>query len=514
MQIIKKFRDTFLALLPIMAIVLLVHFFFCPFETDVLIRFFVSIALICVGEVFFLTGVDSTIMPMGDMMVGSVNKASKFFIFILFAGVFGVFATIAEPDVTIFSEQVILSGIHISKTLLVFFIGAGVGIFVAFGVVRIVKNIELKYVYIVIFAIIFLLATQVKSEYIAIAFDAGGATTGIITAPFLLSIASGISTKFTRNSDNKEVFGMIGLASLGPVVAVLLFFIMFGNKVDSGVISTETVSLFLQVLGNSVLAILPLAIIFYLYDLILIKLPMKRKLRFLIGISITFVGLFLFLYGIELGLTEMGSKIGEFVSSLSVPWIMVFCVVLGFIITFTEPSVIVLSKRVQVATKGNIPYKVVMITIAISMAFAIVLAALKILFGLNFFYIILIGYIIALVLMFFVPEIFTGLAFDSGGVASGPMTSAFILPIMISLASLTASSVDGFGLIGIVSMCPIIVLQIFGLVYKFLLVGQNKKDHKRAINLSYSSDMYSNIEQLEIEHKKLMEGKLHEKQER
>lgn len=514
MQIIKKFRDTFLALLPIMAIVLLVHFFFCPFETDVLIRFFVSIALICVGEVFFLTGVDSTIMPMGDMMVGSVNKASKFFIFILFAGVFGVFATIAEPDVTIFSEQVILSGIHISKTLLVFFIGAGVGIFVAFGVVRIVKNIELKYVYIVIFAIIFLLATQVKSEYIAIAFDAGGATTGIITAPFLLSIASGISTKFTRNSDNKEVFGMIGLASLGPVVAVLLFFIMFGNKVDSGVISTETVSLFFQVLGNSVLAILPLAIIFYLYDLILIKLPMKRKLRFLIGISITFVGLFLFLYGIELGLTEMGSKIGEFVSSLSVPWIMVFCVVLGFIITFTEPSVIVLSKRVQVATKGNIPYKVVMITIAISMAFAIVLAALKILLGLNFFYIILIGYIIALVLMFFVPEIFTGLAFDSGGVASGPMTSAFILPIMISLASLTASSVDGFGLIGIVSMCPIIVLQIFGLVYKFLLVGQNKKDHKRAINLSYSSDMYSNIEQLEIEHKKLMEGKLHEKQER
>lgn len=514
MQLLKKFRDTFLALLPIVAIVLLVHFFFYPFETEILVKFFISVVLICVGEVFFLTGVDSTIMPMGDLMVGSVNKASKFFVFMLFAGVFGVFATIAEPDVTIFSEQVIASGIHISKTLLVFFIGAGVGIFIAFGVIRIVKNIELKYVYIVIFAIIFLLATQVKSEYIAIAFDAGGATTGIITAPFLLSISSGISAKFTRNDDNKEVFGMIGLASLGPVVAVLLFFILFGNKVDAGVISAESVSLFLQVLGNAALAIVPLALIFYLYDLILIKLPMKRKLRFLVGIIITFVGLFLFLYGIELGLTEMGAKIGEFVSGLSVPWIIVFCVVFGFIITFTEPSVIVLSKRVQVATKGNIPYTLVMISIAISMALAIVLTALKILYGLNFFYIILIGYIIALVLMFFVPEIFTGLAFDSGGVASGPMTSAFILPIMISLASLTASSVDGFGLIGIVGMCPIVVLQLFGLAYKFLLVGQRKKEHKRAINLSYSADMYSNIEQLEVEYKRLMEEKAYEKQKR
>ena len=181
---------------------------------------------------------------------------------------------------------------------------------------------------------------------------------------------------------------------------------------------------------------------------------------------------------------------------------MVVCICFGFVITFSEPSVIILSKQVQTATKGNIPYIVVMFAIAISMALAILVSALKIVYSINFFYIILIGYLVALVLMFIVPEMFTSLAFDSGGVASGPMTSAFILPIMISFATQTSSAVNGFGLIGIVSMSPIIVLQLLGLVYKFELKHKDKSDQRFSVNLSYTMDMYSNMTELEEAHKR------------
>ncbi len=510
MQFLKKFRDIFLALLPIMVIVLFVHFFFYKFDTGVLIRFFVSAILICLGEVLFLTGVDSTIMPMGDLMIGCVNKASKLVIFVMFAIIFGFCATIAEPDVTVFSNQVISSGLNVSKTVLIFCIGAGVGLLVALGVVRIVKNIKIKYIYLALFAIIFVLCTQVKSEHIAIAFDAGGATTGIVTAPFLLAISSGLTAKFSKDS-NKEVFGMVGLASLGPIIAVLLFFTFAGGGTVESITESSDSLLFISVLMNASLAIIPIAVVFCIYDLIFIKLPLRRKFDFVIGLVITFVGLFLFLFGIDFGIADMGYAIGDFISGLSLPLIIVFCIALGFIITFSEPSVIVLSRQVQTSTKNNIPYIVVMLAIAVAMAGAIMLSALKIIFDINFFYIILVGYLIALILMFFVPDIFTNLAFDSGGVASGPMSSAFLLPIMIALASQTSSAVDGFGLIGIVGMCPIVVIQVLGLVYRINVARTERSAHKKAIRVTYGIDMYSNIEKLEAHHNKLMKEKGNER---
>lgn len=502
MQFLKRFKDIFLALLPIVVIVFLVHFCFYKIDTNILIGFLISVVLICVGETFFLAGVDSTIMPMGDLMVDAVNKASKFAVFIMFSIVFGLFATIAEPDVTLFSEQVVAAGINVPKTALIFFIGAGVGLFITIGIQRIIKNINIKYIYLVLFAVIFLLSTQVKQEHIAIAFDAGGATTGIVTAPFLLAISSGVTSKFTKDNDNNEVFGMLGLASLGPIIAVLLFFVIFGSKAGEAVETSEQINIFLSTLRQSSLAIIPLSLVFYVYDLIFIKLPARKKLELLIGLLMTFGGLFLFLFGIEYGIGKMGTVIGEFLATLDTPLMIIVCICFGFVITFSEPSVIVLSREVQTSTKGNIPSIVVLVAIAIAMAFAILISALKIVYSINFFYIILIGYLIALVLMFVVPEMFTSLAFDSGGVASGPMTSAFILPIMISFAAQTSSAIDGFGLIGIVSMSPIIVLQLLGLVYRFELSHKSKLDKRFSVNLSYTMDMYSNMTYLEEEHKR------------
>lgn len=503
MKILKRIRGTFLALLPIVAIVLFVHLFFYKFDEKVLINFLIAVAIASVGEALLLSGIDSTIMPMGDLMIQSVNRASRLTIFIIFAIAFGTFATIAEPDVSVFSSQVVDAGVNISQNILVFLIGAGVGVSIAVAVIRIIKNIDIKYIYLFIFATIFLLCTQVPSEYIALAFDAGGATTGIITAPFLLAIASGISNKFSK-SDNKEVFGMVGIASLGPIISTLLAFIFLNKKTGGNVsLISENLSIYLSVLRQTALAIVPLTLVFFVYDLMLIKLPVAKKLSLLTGLLVTFAGLYLFLFSIEFGITDMGGNIGMFIQTIPLPWVIVFCVAISFAIAFTEPSVVVLAKQVQNATKGNISSVVVLISIAISMALAILATVLKIVYQINFFYIVLVGYLIALALMFFVPSLFTGLAFDSGGVASGPMTSAFLLPIMIEFASSKASAISGFGIIGIVALSPIIVLQLLGFVYK---LGLNKKaalDKKHALNVSYTLEMYSNIEKLENEYKVL-----------
>lgn len=511
MRFLKKVMGAFLALLPIVVIVLFVHFFFYPFETDILLKFIISVVVASIGEAFLLSGIDSTIMPMGELMVQSINKASKFVVFLVSAIAFGTFATIAEPDVSVFCGQVVGCGVSIPKTVLVFMIGSGVGIAITLGILRIVKNIDIKYLYLFIFALIFLLCTQVPNEYIAIAFDAGGATTGIITAPFLLAIATGVSNKISKN-DNKEVFGMIGVASLGPIISTLIIFIL-KDRTSGGIgsVQLEEISIYLDVLRQASLAIIPIAIVFFVYELILIRLPFTRKLTIFVGLVITFIGLYLFLFGIELGITEMGTQIGKFIQTLSLPMVIVFCVIIGFVIAFSEPSVIVLSKQVQSATKGNISSFVVLISIAISMALAILIAVLKVVYNINFFYVVLVGYLVALLLMFFVPSLFTGLAFDSGGVASGPMTSAFLLPIMIQFASENSGALSGFGIIGIVSLSPIIVLQLLGFVYR---VGLDKKayiDKKRAIKVSFTADMYSNIIALENEHKLLSRKRKNEK---
>ena len=511
MKFLKKIMSTFLALLPIVVIVLFVHFFLYPFENSILIKFLIAIVVASIGETFLLSGIDSTIMPMGELMVNSINKASRFVIFLFFAIAFGTFATIAEPDVSVFCGQAINSGVNISRNIFVFMIGGGVGLAVALGVIRIVKNIDVKYIYLFIFSMIFLLGTQIPSEYIALAFDAGGATTGIITAPFLLAVSSGISNKVSK-ADNKEVFGMVGIASLGPIVSTILVFI-FLNKSSGGVgaVDIEQVSIYLSVLKQTSFAIIPLTLVFYVYDLILIKLPLTKKISILKGLIITFVGLYMFLFSIEFGISEMGTHIGNFIQTISLPKVVLFCVLIGFVITFTEPSVVVLAKQVQYATKGNISNIVVLISIAVSMALAILVSVLKIVYNINFFYIVLIGYFVALLLMFFVPSLFTGLAFDSGGVASGPMTSAFLLPIMIQFASANSGALSGFGIIGIVSLSPIIVLQLLGFVYR---VGLDKKaylDKKSAIKVSFTADMYSNITTLENEYKILCRKKRNEK---
>lgn len=512
MKILKRLREVFFALLPILAIVLFVHFFVYRFETKLIVNFIISLLIICAGEVLLLTGIDSTVMPMGELMVSSVNSTKRLILFIVFTMVFGICATIAEPDVTVFSSQLVSAGVSVPKFAIVVTIGLGVGIFIVFGILKIMKHVEIKYVYLVIFAIIFLLCTGVDSKYIAVAFDAGGATTGIVTAPFLLAVSTGVSNRFVKQKSENDVFGMVGMASLGPIISVLIIFLIAGKAGVSETLTESAVNLFVDNIKNTALAIIPLTVVFLVYDLAIIKLPLKKRMQYAFGLIVTAIGLYLFLISIDYGVSNMGTAFGDFLRTMDVSVVIIFCVLLGFVITFSEPSVLVLSKQVQTVTKGNISSFVVLISIAISMALALVVSALKIIFNINFFYIILCGYALAIVLMFFVPSIFTCLAFDSGGVASGPMTSAFILPIMLGIASASAGDLAGFGVIGIVGMCPIVVLQILGLVYKVEVYRKTRQEKKHALKLVYSTELYSNIDMLEKEYNQMLKEKNNEKE--
>lgn len=495
----SKFKDVGLGVLPILLVVLVLHFSFAHFETNLLLKFIGSMAIIVVGEVLFLSGIDGSVMRMGSYVGDSVNRFSKMTVVLLFAFIFGLVATIAEPDVNVLAGQVIENGINVNKFLFIFMIGAGVGIFVAFALFRIIKSINYKYVILSTFALIFLICIFIPDSIVAIAFDAGGSTTGIVTSPFLLALASGIARNKNAKS-NSDNFGVIGIASLGPILAVAFLGLITSGKGSVNPMASESLNIFLDVLLNTMLGMLPLLLIFFIFDICFLKLPKKKKISLTVSSIITFVGLYLFLFGIDFGIMEMGTAVGKFLATRSKAFSIVFAVIVGFLITFTEPAVKVLGSQVDDVTQGNIKKGSVIFAIAIAMMLAVSIFVVKIIFNLSIWWIVGIGYGLVLLIMPFSSTSFVSIAFDSGGVASGPMCAAFILPMMIGFASGFGDGVQGFGLIASVGLMPILVLEILGVIYKIKLKAHETKEYKKALRISYGIDMFSNIEKLEEEY--------------
>ena len=346
---------------------------------------------------------------------------------------------------------------------------------------------------------------------VAIAFDAGGATTGIVTSPFLLALSSGIANN-KNSSSNSDNFGVIGIASTGPILAVAFLSLITKNSSGGASASALELGLFLEVLMNAVLAIVPLVFIFFIFDICFLKIPKKQKMSLVVGCLITFVGLFLFLFGIELGMMQMGTAVGQFLSTKTSTFAIVFAIVIGFLITFAEPAVKVLGGQVEEVTQGNIKKSVVIVAIAIAMMSAISIFVVKIIFDISIWWILGIGYGLILILMPFSSSTFVAIAFDSGGVASGPMCAAFILPMMIGFASSSGSAVEGFGLIATVGMMPILVLVMLGVLYKIKVDAQSAKEYRKALRISYGIDMLSNVDKLEEEYTKRKLMKLEHEQ--
>lgn len=499
----KKFKEVSLCLLPIIVIVLLIHTFVYRFEADLLIRFLFSAVLIMVGEVLFLTGTDNSIMPMGEIVGNSSNTLKHVSVLVFFAFVFGVFATIAEPDVNVLASEISVLGLSINKTAFIFIIGAGVGVFVALGLIRILTRFSYKAVMIIILAICFIVAMFVPNTLLAVAFDAGGATTGIIASPFLLAISAGISKSRSSKTSRSDNFGMIGITSLGPVLAILFLSLFLSVNNQGAELSPVQVDLLLDTLISCVTALLPLLLVFFIFDMLFINLPRRKKVSLAFGSFVTFAGLYLFLFGINYGFLEMGEAVGEALGAAPTWLFFLVCLVVGFVVTFTEPAVRVLGGQVEDITQGNITRKGVTIAIAISMMLAVVLSGLKILFNINIMYILAIGYAIVVILMMITPTTFVAISFDSGGVASGPMTAAFVLPLMLGVASALGDASAGFGLIAIVGMMPIIVIEALGVIYKVKIMAKDKAKYRVALRIAYGANAYSNMDKLEEKYNKL-----------
>lgn len=481
--LIDKLKEVLYAVLPITIIVLILNFTLTPLEPLLIIRFIIGAFLIIIGLSIFLFGVDIGITPIGQSMGAAIAKSNKIWIVVVAGLALGFFISIAEPDLHILARQVdlVTSGL-VSKSSLVVVVSIGIGVLIAIGLVRIVYNIPLYKLLIGLYLIILVLALFTSPEFLAISFDASGATTGALTVPFILALALGISSlKKDSKASEKDSFGLVAIASTGAIIAVMIMNIIAKTDKITGSLEAEdqasTSILFpffheFPIIAKEILiALLPIIILFLLFQKISFKMTRKSVRKIMTGLVLTFIGLVLFLVGVNAGFMEVGTVVGKTIASLdNKAYIIMVAFILGLVTILAEPAVHVLTHQIEDVTSGYVKRKAVLGTLAIGVGMAVLLSIVRILIPeLQLWHYLLPGYLIGLGMTFFVPKLFVGIAFDSGGVASGPMTATFILAFVQGAAEATESAnvlVDGFGMIAMVAMTPVIALQVLGLVFK------------------------------------------------
>ena len=488
--ILAKFKESVFSVLPITVIVLILNFAIHPMDSKNTVSFVIGALLLMAGMALYSLGVDTAITPVGNHIGNKVSHISKLGIILLNIAVIGFIVTIAEPDLSVLASQV-----SFNKWVLITVISAGVAVFMILAILRMVLNIGLHIIYICLYGLLFLFVALSSMDIIPLAFDSGGVTTGPITVPFILAISVGIGTVFGGRSSNDSSFGVIGICSVGPILCVLILN-MFNNSTNSAEIARLITfeswgDVFLSYLKalpifmkDVAIAIAPITIFFLIMNFTVLKLSKVSLLRISIGFIYTYIGLTIFLLGVNIGFMSTGAYIGAQIAHISKYLTIPIGMVVGGVIVLAEPAIHVLNKQVEEITNGIISHKTMFVIFIISMMLAVGLSMLRVATGISILYIIVPGYAIALGLTFFVPKIFTGIAFDSGGVASGPMSSTFLLPFAMGVCEEIGGNIlaDAFGTIGIIAMTPLITLQILGLVFKIRLNQQNK-----AISKAYDS---------------------------
>ena len=487
MNILHKFKETAVSVLPVMAIVFLLGFTIVPLEPSLLLRFFVSGILLIIGLTIFLLGVDLGIQPMGERCGAALTQKKSLSLLLVSAFVIGFIVTVAEPDIQVFADQVRGVFPFVNKLVFTFVIAGGVGIFIMLGLLRSVTSLSLKWTLFISYSILFVVAFFAPDSFMGIGFDSGGATTGPMTVPFIMALGIGVSSVRAGKEDNS--FGLTGISSIGPVLAVVVYAI-FISKAGSGaglrepqapqIASTPDVGIISSALHESLTSIAPLFGLFIIFQIFLLKMTARQVIRMLIGFVYSFVGLAIFLGGVYGGFMQTGKQLGQVFGSLAFErggiWMFLLILtslILGAIIVCAEPAVWCLSEQVETVSGGTIKRKMLLVFLSVGTAVAIGLAMWRAIAGFNIKWLLVPGYVISMLLMLFCPELFTGIAFDSGGVASGPLTSTFVLSFALGAANSASGSGDSFGVIALVAMMPLIAIQIMGIVYK-IKTSKNK----------------------------------------
>jgi len=481
--IVSKFKEVLYSVIPITVIVFILNFTLTPLETPLIIRFLIGSLAVIIGLSIFLVGVDIGITPIGNIMGSKMAKTNKILIVIIAGLVLGFVISIAEPDLHILAAQVemVTSGV-IGKGIILVIVSIGIAIMLSLGLARIVYNIPLYKMLTGIYGFILILALFTSPEFLAISFDASGATTGALTVPFILALAMGVSTlKKDSKSSEKDSFGLVAIASTGAIIAVMVMNIISKTDKIAGSLDVNTnssnliIAPFIEkiptISKEIFIALFPIVLIFLIFQKISFKLSKRSVRKVLFGILFTFIGLVIFLVGVNAGFMDLGTALGYKLASLdNKAYVIIVGFALGFVTILAEPAVHVLNHQIEDVTSGYVKRNIVMLTLSIGVGIAVGLSMLRILIpGIKLWHYLLPGYIISIAMTYFVPKLFVGIAFDSGGVASGPMTATFILAFAQGAAEAIEGAnvlVDGFGMIAMVAMTPIIALQVLGLIFK------------------------------------------------
>ncbi len=472
----EKIRESLSSVLPITAIVLILSVTFVPMEVGTLSLFLVGALLLVLGMGFFQLGAEVSMTPLGQGIGGQLvkNKVLPLTIVICFA--VGAVITISEPDLQVLAEQVA----SIPNNVLVWTVACGVGVFTVVAILRILFHIPLLRLLTIFYILLFLLAFLAPADFTAVAFDAGGVTTGPMTVPFIMAIGVGFSANRTGKDSASDSFGMIALCSIGPILMVLLLGIFYRpsealyQAVEIAPVATthDVIALFLRALPEYSkevsVSMLPVIGAFVIFQLVTRRYNHRQVIRITIGFLYTLIGLALFLTGVNVGFAPVGNLLGSSLAGGKMKWLLLpVGLVIGYYIVDAEPAVKVLNDQVEEITGGTISHKMMNLALSAGVAIAVCLAMARVLTGLNIFWILIPGYAIALTLSHFVPPIFVGIAYDSGGVASGPMTSTFLLPLAMGACTAVGGNVvtDAFGIVALVALTPLLAIQIMGLLY-------------------------------------------------
>ncbi len=474
--LLSKLKESVFSILPVSLIVLILSF--TPAvnltATEILV-FVLCVVNLIIGMSLFNLGADLAMTPMGSQVGTGLTKSKKLWLLVLVCFIMGVLITVAEPDLSVLAEQV---KTVMSSTAIIICVGVGVGLFLVISVLKIVFHVNLSsllmFFYLAVFALCAILAESGKLDFIPLSFDSGGVTTGPITVPFIMALGVGIASTIGGRGSAENSFGLIALCSIGPMIAVMalslfskgeLTYQLPDYSIDSGIGSN-----FWGVLGENaldVLMALGLIVIFFLIlQFTVLKLPKKKLLQIGIGILFTFAGLVVFLCSVSIGFMPIGFKIGQQLAETSPALLAVMGFILGMVVVLAEPAVHVLNKQVEEVTGGGVKKTEMLIALSIAVGISICLSVIRIIYGFSILYYLIPGYLISLGLSFFVPKIYTAIAFDSGGVASGPLTSGFILPMAIGACAAIGGEGSvlslGFGIVSMVAMTPLITIQILG----------------------------------------------------
>ena len=483
----EKWQEALRAVLPIIVIVLALCFFVVPISSSILLCFLLGAAMLMVGMMFFTLGAELAMTPMGERIGSCLTKSKNLVAVVLLSFLLGFIITISEPDLQVLAQQVPA----VPNMLLVVSVACGVGLFLVVALLRMLFGIALPTLLVAFYVAVFALAVFVPKDFLSVAFDSGGVTTGPMTVPFIMALGVGISASRSDRHAADDSFGLVALCSIGPILAVMILGMLYRPQegaYEAYVLpdvsdSRELWSLFWTGLPSYIeeiaVALLPIIVFFFLFQVTVLKLSGRALVKILVGLVYTYIGLVLFLTGANVGFMPAGNYLGQMLAGMKWPQLLVpIAMLMGYFIVKAEPAVYVLNKQVEEMTDGAISARAMGTGLSIGVCISVGIAMIRVLTGISILWFLVPGYAIALGISFFVPKIYTAIAFDSGGVASGPMTATFLLPLAQGACSVVGGNIvtDAFGIVAMVAMTPLITIQVMGLASRMM----EKRREKRA----------------------------------